>query len=268
MEKKRPPDPENQDFNTSSTDNKIWVYEAVANAYHARIQPAVFLTHSFLQDNPILLEESCLSVNCDRIPGLYSWTDQMLMVSITDAQWDKWGWPGGWTMWELNTQPEHFRPNLAVVLCKGVFDDATDPGLTGKVCHYMTIAQVPDCIQLLPFNREAFNWYNEAITRVGLVRLHQSNEIFSDIYFQYYGEDFTIMGLSDPEIWFGTANEFVGGYLLCRHLAASGQRAHAMLPLVMCWGPLIHFPLPRTHTALVVPDFRHSILPSTLSSWL
>ena len=95
MEKERPSDPENWDLNTSSTDDKIQAYEAIADAYHARTQPAIFLTHSFLQDNPILLEEGCLSVNWDQIPGLYSWTDQMLMVSITDAQWDKWGQPGG-----------------------------------------------------------------------------------------------------------------------------------------------------------------------------
>ena len=148
MEKERPPNQEDWDLNTSSTDDKIRTYEAIANAYHAGTQPAIFLTHSFLQDNPILLEEGCLSVNLDQIPRLYSRTDQMLMVSITDAQWNKWGWPGGWTMW-----PEQFRPNLAVVLCKGVFDDATDPGLMGKVCHYMTIAWVPDCVGLLPFNQ-------------------------------------------------------------------------------------------------------------------
>ena len=57
------------------------------------------------------------------------------MVSITDAQWDKWGRPGGWTVWEPDTRPEHFHPNLAVVLCKGVFDNTTYPGLMGKVCH-------------------------------------------------------------------------------------------------------------------------------------
>ena len=173
-------------------------------------------------------------------------------------------------MWEPDTQPKHFHPNLAVVLCKGVFDDTTDPGLMGKVCHYMTIALVPDCVELLPFNqvREAFNWYDEATTRVGLVRLHQSNEIFPDIYFQYYGEHFMIMGLSDPEIRFGMADEFMGGYLVCWHLAVSGRRAHAMLPLVMCWGPLIHLPLPHTRTTLVVLDFWCSILPSMLSSWL
>ena len=39
-----------------------------------------------------------------------------------------------------------------------------------------------------------------------------------------------ILGLSDPEIRFGTADKFVGGYLVCRHVAASGQKAHAMLP--------------------------------------
>ena len=38
------------------------------------------------------------------------------------------------------------------------------------------------------------------------------------------------MGLSDPEIRFGTADEFVGGYLVCQHVAVSGRRAHAMLP--------------------------------------
>ena len=98
MEKEQPPDLENWDFNNSSTDDKIWAYEAIANAYQAGTQPAVFLTHSFLQDNPILLEEGCLLVNWDQIPRLYSWTDQMLTVSITDAQWDKWGRPGGWTV--------------------------------------------------------------------------------------------------------------------------------------------------------------------------
>ena len=232
MEKEQPPDLGNRDFDNSSTDDKIRAYEAIANAYQAGTQPVVFLTHSFLQDNPILLEEGCLSVNWDQIPRLYSRTDQMLTVSITDAQWDKWGWPGGWTMWEPDTQPEHFRPNLAVVLCKGVFDDTTDPELMGKVCHYMTIARVLDCIELLPFNqvREAFNWYHEATTGVGLVRLHQSNEVFPDLYFQYYGEYFTILGLSDPEIRFSTADEFMGGYLVCQHVAASGQKAHAMLP--------------------------------------
>ena len=135
-------------------------------------------------------------------------------------------------MWEPDTRPEHFRPNLAVVLCKGIFDDTTDPGLIGKVCHYMTIARVPDCVELLPFNQvqEAFNRYNEATTGVGLVHLHQSNEVFPDVYFQYYGEHFTIMGLLDPEIRFDMADEFVGGYLVRWHMAASGRRAHAMLP--------------------------------------
>ena len=38
------------------------------------------------------------------------------------------------------------------------------------------------------------------------------------------------MGLLDPEIRFGTADEFVGGYLVRRHVASSGWKAHAMLP--------------------------------------
>ena len=38
------------------------------------------------------------------------------------------------------------------------------------------------------------------------------------------------MGLLDPEIQFSMADEFVGGYLVHRHMAASGWKAHAMLP--------------------------------------
>ena len=50
---------------------------------------------------------------------------------------------------------------MAVVVCKGAFHDALDPQLQAKVGHFMTIARVLDCIELLPFNqlREAFNSY-------------------------------------------------------------------------------------------------------------
>ena len=185
----------------------------MASSYQAGIQPAFFLTHSFLQDHPILLEEGYLMVNWDRIPGLYSRTDKLLMVSITDAQWEKWGQPGGWTAWEPDTRADNFIPNMAVVVCKGIFHDALDPQLQDKVSHFMTIARVPDCIKLLPFDqlREAFNNYNKVATAIRLVWLHRSNVVFPDVYFQFYGEHFTIMGLLDPEIQFGTADEFVGG---------------------------------------------------------
>ena len=171
-------------------------------------------------------------MNWDRIPGLYSWTDKLLTVSVTDAQWEKWGWLGEWTAWEPDTRAENFIPNMAMVVCKGAFHDAPDPRMQAKVGHFMTAAWVPDCIQLLPFDQlwEAFNNYDGAATAIGLVHLHRSNPVFPDVYFQSYGEHFTILGLLDLEIWFGTADEFVGHYLVCRHVAASGQKAHAMLP--------------------------------------
>ena len=232
MEKEQPPDPGNRDLDTSSTEDKINAYDAVASSYQAGIKPAIFLTHSFLQDHPILLEEDCLTVNWGRIPGLYSRTDKLLTVSITDAQWEKWGRPRGWMAWEPDTRARNFIPNMAVVVCKGVFHDAPDPQLQVKVGHFMTIAQVPDCVELLLFDqlREAFNNYNDVATTVGLIQLHRSNVVFPDVYFQFYGEHFTIMGLLDLEIRFGTADEFVGGYLVCRHMPSSGRKAHAMLP--------------------------------------
>ena len=67
-------------------------------------------------------------------------------------------------------------------------------------------------------------------TAVGLVRLHHSNVVFPDVYFQFYSEHFTIMGLLDPEIRFGTADEFAGDYLVRWHVGSSGRKAHAMLP--------------------------------------
>ena len=232
MDKKRPPDPGNRDLDTSSTEDKINAFDEVADSFRAGIQPAVFLTHSFLQKHPILLEEGCLTVNWDWIPSLYHRTDKLLTVTITDKQWEKWGRSGGWTAWELDTKPQNFFPNVAMVVCKGAFYDAQDPQMQTKVGHYISIARVLDCVQLLPFEqlRVAFNSYTGAATAIGLVWLHRANALFPDVYFEHYREHFTIMGLQDPTIQFGTADEFVGGYLMRRHVTASGRKAHAMLP--------------------------------------
>ena len=52
------------------------------------------------------------------------------------------------------------------------------------------------------------------------------------------------MGLSDPEIRFGTADKFVAGYLVRRHMAVSGRRAHAMLPPGYVLGATYPTPFP------------------------
>ena len=170
MDKKRPPDPGNRELDT---DDKIHAFEEVADSFRAGIQPAVFLTHLFLQKHPILLEEGCLTVDWDRIPGLYCRTDKLLMVRVTDKQWEKWGWPRGWMAWEPDSRPENFIPNMAMVVCKGAFHDALDSKMQTRVGHFVTVARVPDCIHLLPFDqlREAFNSYDGAATAVGLVSL-------------------------------------------------------------------------------------------------
>ena len=225
MDKKQPPDLGNRDLDTDTTDDKITAFEEVAEFFRAGIQLAIFLTHSFLQNHPILLEEGYLTVNWDQIPSLYRRTDKLLTVSVTDKQWEKWGRSSGWTAWEPDTQPQNFFPNMAMVVCKGAFHDAQDPKLQTTVGHFISIARVPDCVQLLPFEqlREAFNNYTAVATAVGLVRLHRGNALFLDVYFQSYGEHFTIMGHRDPTIQFGMADEFVGGYLVCRHVNTSGR---------------------------------------------
>ena len=269
MEKEQPPDPGDQDLDKSSTEDKINAYNAMASSYQAGIQPAIFLTHSFLQVHPILLEEGYLTVNWDQIPGLYTRTDKLLTVSITDAQWEKWGWPGGWTAWEPDTRAGNFIPNMAVVVCKGVFHDTPDPQLQDKVGHFMNAAWVLDCVELLPFDqlREAFNSYNKVATAVRLVWLHCSNVVFPDVYFQFYSKHFTIMGLLDPEIRFGTADEFTRGYLVRQHVASSGRKAHTMLQ-VTCKGPNAPGPLLCTPTGRAVPKLRNSTHPFMSYSWL
>ena len=52
------------------------------------------------------------------------------------------------------------------------------------------------------------------------------------------------MGLLDPEIRFGTADEFVGGYLVHQHVASSGEKAHAMLPPSYMQGAKCPWPSP------------------------
>ena len=165
------------------------------------------------------------------------------------------------TAWEPDTWASNFIPNMAVVVCKGIFHDTLDPQMQKKVGHFMTIARVPDCVGLLPFDqlREALKSYNKAATAIGLVRLHHSNMVFLDVYFQFYGEHFTIMGLSDPEIWLGTADEFVGGYLVRWHVASSGWKAHTMLPPSYVLGAKSPMPSPRrTRTGWAVPELRDS----------
>ena len=70
MEKEHVPDPGNWDLDTSSTEDKISAYNAMASLYQAGIQPAVFLTHSFLQDHPVLLEEPVSELGPDSWPVL------------------------------------------------------------------------------------------------------------------------------------------------------------------------------------------------------
>ena len=198
-------------------------------------------------------------VNWDRIPGLYRRTHNLLMVSVTDKQWEKWGWSGGWTAWELDTQSQHFFPNMAMVVCKGVFHDSQDPKMQTKVGHFISIARVLDCVQLLPFKqlREAFNGYTDATMAIRLVRLHRGNTLFLDVYFQYYGEHFIIMGLEDPTIQFGTADEFIGGYLVHRHVTAQRSEGSRHAPLRdMCEGPHALYLPPHIHTGPVVLAFR------------
>ena len=246
MDKKQPPDLGNRDLDTDTTDDKITAFEEVAEFFRAGTHPAIFLTHSFLQNHPILLEEDYLTVNWDRIPGLYRRTDKLLTISVTDKQWEKWGQSGSWAAWELDTKPKNFFPNMAMVVCKGAFHDAQDPKLQTTVGHFISIARVLDCVSLLPFEqlREAFNNYSAAATAVGLVQLHRGNTLFPDVYFEFYGEHFTIMGLQDPTIQFGTADEFVGGYLICWHVNSSNWKAHAMLPLGYVRGATCPIPSP------------------------
>ena len=181
MDKKQPPGPGNRDLDTDTTDDKITAFEEVAEFFRAGTHPAIFLTHSFLQNHPILLEEGYLMVNWDWISSLYQRTDKLLTVSVTDKQWEKWGRSGGWAAWEPDTKPTNFFPNMAMVMCKGAFHDAQDPKLQTTVRHFISIAPVPDCVPLLPFEqlREAFNNYTATATMVGLVRLHHGNTLVS-----------------------------------------------------------------------------------------
>ena len=218
---------------SDTTQDRAKAYEVLVNAYYEGQQPAVTLSHAFLEANPILLEEGVLKVNWNRIPGLYTRVNQLLTVVVSDSQWDKWGAPGGWTVWEPDSLPTSFVPNMAVVMCKGPYKDSEDPALVDSFCYSMAIARVPDCVPLLPFNtlREAFKGHTDTeYTAVGLMRYHAASRMFPDVYFQYYQQHLTIMGLENKALVFGAADEFIAGYLIRRHQVASNRGAHAMLP--------------------------------------
>ena len=62
------------------------------------------------------------------------------------------------------------------------------------------------------------------------MRYHAVSHVFPDVYFHYYQQHLTIIGLDNPELVFGAADKFVAGYLIWRHQIASERGAHTMLP--------------------------------------
>ena len=168
MDEERP----GRSSDSDTTQDRAKAYEVLVNAYYEGQQPAVTLSHAFLQANPILLEDGVLTVNWNRIPGLYTRVNQMLTVVVSDSQWDKWGAPGSWTIWEPDSLPANFVPNMAVVMCKGPYHDSEDPALAASFCYSMAVARVPDCVPLLPFNtlREAFKGHTDTkYTAIGCI---------------------------------------------------------------------------------------------------
>ena len=228
-----------QSSDSDTTQDRARAYEALVNAYYDAQQPAVTLSFAFLQANPILLEKGVLKVNWNRIPGLYTRVNPILTVVVPNDQWEKWGSPGGWTVWEPDTLATSFMPNMAVVMCKGPFHDSEDPTLRDSVCYSMAMARVPDCIPLLPFNtvHGALKDYDASeCTAIGLMRYHAASRIFPDVYFHYYQQHLTIMGLENPQLVFGAADEFVAGYLHRRHQIASDQeRTCYAASWISCW---------------------------------
>ena len=218
---------------SDTTQDCARAYEVLVNAYYEGQPPAVTLSHAFLQANPILLEKGVLKINWNRIPGLYTRVNQMLTVVVPNSQWDKWGAPGGWTIWEPDSQPSSFVPNMTVVMCKGPFHDSADLALANSVCYSMAIAHVLHSVPLLPFNtlHEAFKDHKDNnYTTIGLMRYHAASRVFPDVYFHYYQQHLTILSMENEELVFGAADEFVAGYLIRRHQVASNWGAHAMLP--------------------------------------
>ena len=122
---------------------------------------------------------------------------------------------------------------MAVVMCKGLFHDSEDPALQDTVCYSMAVARVPDCIPLISFHtlREAFKEHNACdCMAIGLMRYHAASRVFPDVYFHYYQQHLTIVGLEKPELVFGAADEFIASYLIQHHQITSEHGAHAMLP--------------------------------------
>ena len=71
--------------NSETTQDCAKAYEVLVNAYYEGQQPAVTLSHAFLEANPILLEEGVLKVNWNQIPGLYTRVNQMLTVVVSNS---------------------------------------------------------------------------------------------------------------------------------------------------------------------------------------
>ena len=213
-------------------------------AYKNKLWRESYVTWEFLEALPWAMEPGYLQINWDSIPGLYNRKRHLQTLVIEKKEWDHLSDPAQLAhFWEPTQNPDDFHRTLALAFSWTPFHDS--PDAERKKEFVMSVAVVRklsrhDGLPLLTASEEFRDSANETTHSLLLVRLHRKSLLFPDIYYDRYGQHFTLMHDTGKGYNVGDPQVFLGALLHNAYTSGKGPSPKAKLPPVFLDRPAEH----------------------------
>ena len=184
-------------------------------SYKKKLWPESYVTWEFLEAYPRAMEPGYLHVNWDTIPGLYNRKHHLRTLVIEKKEWDHLSDPAQLAhFWEPSQNPEDFHRTLALALCWTPSHNSPDDERKKEYVMSVAVVRKPSRHEGLPFLTAAEEFWESAKETshcLLLVRLHRKSLLFPDIYYDRYGNHFTLMHETGKGYNGGDPQVFLGG---------------------------------------------------------
>ena len=138
------------------------------------------------------------------------------MVVVPDSLWACWqtDWKDSW---EPDDVPGHFVRNVALVVCRSLFNDNPDRKGRDKWVYLLAITHIPDSLDLASLEES-----NTTLTKaepdqksvICLTRLHKAAKFYPDYFCSWRNRQITLQHMVDRSAAAGVASNFTGAELL------------------------------------------------------
>ena len=213
-------------------------------SYKRKLWPESYITWEFLEANPRAMESGYLQINWDTIPGLYNQKQHLRTLVIEKKEWDHLSDPAQLAhFWEPTQNPEDFHRTLALALCWTPFHDSPDAQRKKEYVMSVAVFRKLSRYEGLPFVTAAEEFRdsaNEATHSLLLVWLHRKSLLFPDIYYDRYGQHFTLMHDTGKGYSVGDPQVFLLAQLHNAYTSGKGSSPKAKLPLAFLDRPAGH----------------------------